>query len=91
VTTENDADKLAGDSYLFTVRLWSEDLGSGQIERRGRVQHVASGESRYFRDWQTFEAFIEGLIPAIRGSDQAGVDIRHGQAPGGQDSIDKPT
>jgi hypothetical protein len=43
---------MAGDeefqqSHLFTVRVW-----------RGKVQHVASGEARYFRDWSTLVAFL---------------------------------
>ena len=38
-------------SHLFTVRVWLEDLGEGQTEWRGKIQHVLSGEARYFRDW----------------------------------------
>lgn len=45
-------------SQLFTVRLWIEDLGDGQREWRGQVQHVASGETRYFREWSPLEAFL---------------------------------
>jgi hypothetical protein len=33
------------------VRMWLEPLGDGQTEWRGKVQHVPSGESRYFREW----------------------------------------
>lgn len=52
-------------SHLFMVRLWPEDLGSGRTDWRGKVQHVNSGETRYFRDWPTLEAFIEGLLPSM--------------------------
>jgi len=45
------------DSQLFTVRVWLEELGNGQTEWRGKVQHVTSGEVRYFRDWSTLVAF----------------------------------
>jgi hypothetical protein len=38
-------------SHLFTVRVWLEDLGEDQTEWRGKIQHVLSGEVRYFRDW----------------------------------------
>ncbi len=38
-------------SHLFTVRVWQEELGNGQTEWRGKVQHVHSGEVRYFREW----------------------------------------
>jgi hypothetical protein len=45
-------------SELFTVRLWREQLND-HWEWRGKVQHVLSGETRYFRDWQTLLAFIQ--------------------------------
>jgi hypothetical protein len=45
-------------SHLFTVRLWVEEPGNGQTEWRGQVQHVMSGEKRYFRDWSTLIAFL---------------------------------
>ncbi len=38
-------------AQLFTLRMWREDLGEGRSEWRGKVQHVTSGEARYFRDW----------------------------------------
>ena len=46
-------------SELFTVRLWREDRGEGRVEWRGKVQHVLSGETRYFRDWQVLLAFLQ--------------------------------
>ena len=46
-------------SELFTVRLWREDQGEGRVEWRGKVQHVLSGETRYFRDWQVLLAFLQ--------------------------------
>jgi hypothetical protein len=58
----DDADHGAQKSHVFMLRLWPEDLGSGQTDWRGKVQHVNSGEVRYFRDWQTMEAFVEGLL-----------------------------
>lgn len=45
-------------SQLFTVRMWREDLGNGRSEWRGQVQHVLSGETCYFRDWETAEMFM---------------------------------
>lgn len=44
-------------SHLFMVRLWNEELGN-RSEWRGRVQHVTSGETRYFRDWAELIAFL---------------------------------
>ena len=46
-------------SELFTVRLWHEDQGEGRVAWRGKVQHVLSGEMRYFRDWQVLLAFLQ--------------------------------
>jgi hypothetical protein len=60
---KNEADwPEAHSSHLFTLRLWPENMGSGQTDWRGKVQHVNSGEARYFRDWPALEAFVEGLI-----------------------------
>ena len=50
-------------TQLFTVRLWQEPLGNGQSEWRGKVQHVASGEVRYFRTWSVLRAFLEAPVP----------------------------
>ena len=49
-------------SHLFTVRLWLEDLGDGRTEWRGQVQHVLSGEARYFRDWPTVIALLQAML-----------------------------
>ena len=46
-------------TQLFTVRLWQESVGNGQSEWRGKVQHVTSGEARYFRTWSVLRAFLE--------------------------------
>jgi hypothetical protein len=35
-------------SQLFTLRLWKEELGDGQVEVRCQAQHVLSGETRSF-------------------------------------------
>ena len=51
-------------SHLFTVRLWRKELGDGQTELRGKVQHVSSGEVRYFRDWPALIAFLLALLSA---------------------------
>ena len=42
---------------LFAIRLWRE--GTGEDEQwHGHLEHVASGQSRYFHDWDTF---VNGL------------------------------
>jgi hypothetical protein len=45
-------------SHLFVIRIWEENLGNDQVECRGQVQDVLSGESRYFRDWPTLISFF---------------------------------
>jgi len=49
-------------SQLFTVRVWAEDLGDGQQEWRGQVQHVISGETRYFREWSMLIAWLQAML-----------------------------
>ena len=48
-------------SQLFMVRVWSEDLGGGQLDWRGKVQHMISGETRFFCGWSALEEFLEEL------------------------------
>jgi hypothetical protein len=49
-------------SHLFTVRLWAEDIGEDQAEWRGKVQHVISGDTRYFRDWNNLIALLQMMV-----------------------------
>jgi quinol monooxygenase YgiN len=49
-------------SYLFTVRLWYEDLGQGQGEWRGKGEYVASKEACYFRGWSRLIAFFQEVL-----------------------------
>lgn len=39
------------DSHLFTVRVWLEPAEDDGSEWRGKLQHIPSGEVRYFRGW----------------------------------------
>ena len=48
----------------FMLRMWLEDLGEGRVEWRGKVQHVASGEVRYFRDWPALIACLQEMLSA---------------------------
>ncbi len=49
-------------SHLFTLRLWREEVATGQSEWRGKVQQVSNGEAYYFREW---EALISLLIQML--------------------------
>ena len=60
-------------SQLFTLRVWREDMGSGCWETRGRLRHVLTGETYYFRDWATLTRLVEsyaqaGQTPSAAGS-----------------------
>jgi hypothetical protein len=46
------------------VRLWPEELGNGQVEWRGSVQHVTSGQQRYFREWPALVAAVQEMLAA---------------------------
>ena len=57
-------------SCLFTVRLWVEEFDR-QLEWRGQIQLVSSGETHYFRDWQTLVAHLTRMLPALKPSDES--------------------
>ena len=67
-------DQSTQNSFLFMLRLWPENPGGGQTDWRGSLQHVNSGELRYFRDWPTLQAFVDGLLrridPQVSGVEQ---------------------
>jgi hypothetical protein len=71
-------------SHLFMVRLWLEPLGGGQVEWRGKVQHVRSGEARYFRGWPVLQAFLERWLQPFDGAGDAAVqEWQSAKGPGG--------
>ena len=69
-------------SHLFTLRVWDEETGEGQVEWRGKLQDVMSGETRAFRDWPTLIALITRMLP------HGHVSPGHAQPPG--DPIEGP-
>ncbi|MCX6032872.1 MAG: hypothetical protein NT169_26750 [Chloroflexi bacterium] len=56
-----DMDAPSPRSHLFTVRLWLEEFADGGSEWRGKVQHVLSGETRYFRNWHALRVFLQEM------------------------------
>lgn len=62
MAARNGPEIPAQSSQLFTLRMWLEELGEGQTALRGKVQHVTSGEVRYFHDWTTLETFLECIL-----------------------------
>jgi hypothetical protein len=61
--TTSKQDESYQPSHLFSMRLWPEEMDDGQIEWRGQVQHVLSGETHYFRDWSTLVGHLLTLLP----------------------------
>ena len=60
-------------SQLFTLRIWSELLNDDLVEWRGRVEHVPSGETFYFRDWSTLVTLLLTMLSkAEENGDSAG-------------------
>jgi hypothetical protein len=54
-------------SQLFMVRMWPEPLDGGQVEWRGEVNHVATGERYPFRDWARLSVCMERMLqPGFR-------------------------
>jgi hypothetical protein len=70
-------EQVHGETHLFTLRLWREDLGAEQSEWRGKIVHVRSGETRYVRDWATLLAFIQARLGGPQG------DADRGESAGG--------
>ena len=69
-----DAGRQQNQSHLFTVRLWIENLGDGRAEWRGQLQHVLSGETRYFREWPTVLTLLRAMLPPAE-ADSAAVAL----------------
>jgi hypothetical protein len=49
-------------SHFFTLRLWRVEADNGRAAWRGKLQHVLSGESRYFQDWPALVACLRVLL-----------------------------
>jgi hypothetical protein len=55
-------------SHLFTVRVWQEVIDEEDCEWRGKIFHVESNQTRYFRDWA---ALIPVLLSMMREAGQS--------------------
>ncbi len=52
------ADPPLRDEHLFVVRVWREAGASGPGAWRGSVEHIDSGQRKYFADLDDLRAFI---------------------------------
>lgn len=50
-------------THSFLVRIWCEDLGRGEREWRGRIQHLRSGEVRHVHGLPALFAALAELLP----------------------------
>jgi hypothetical protein len=51
-------------SRLFTLRMWQDETGDGQLEWRGKVQALPEGEVYYFRSWAGLIEHLEVMLEA---------------------------
>ena len=71
-------------SHLFIMRIWSEELGDGQQEWRGKVQLSPTGTVQYFRGLRSLSALVESMLAqaGTAAEPAAGVESRVADAPG---------
>lgn len=61
-----DQDERPYHRHLFTVRLWREELSTGQVEWWGQVQYASDGDRQAFRDWPDLVAFLVAKVEEIK-------------------------
>ncbi len=61
----SDQSSAHSHTSLFTVRLWTEEMGSAGNELRGEVRHVLGGGVRYFQDWSTLVTFLTETVQEL--------------------------
>jgi len=81
-----DLNEQHGQSNLFLVRMWTEQLDEERSEWRGKVQHVTSGEVHYFRDWPALIAALTGKAPGSSDG-LSGEEVPDGTLTGGSEQI----
>jgi hypothetical protein len=55
---------------LFTVRLWREQLNETHTEWRGKIQHIGSGETRYFRSLDNMMEFMSNTLSNFKNDEK---------------------
>jgi hypothetical protein len=61
-------------THLFVLRLWLEDLGGGQQEWRGHIQHVRNREMQYFRDLKLLLEFVQAQLQNAQDDDSRKIE-----------------
>jgi len=57
-----DGTGLTRSTYSFSLRIWPEEVAPGQVEWRGRLQHLQSGEVRHVRGLEALVAVLGELL-----------------------------
>lgn len=52
-------------TYFFGIRLWLAETASDEMEWRGQLLCVTTGETRYFRDWQKLITHLRELLQQV--------------------------
>ncbi len=55
---------------LFTIRLWREQLNETHTEWRGKIQHIGSGETRYFRSLDNMMEFMSNTLSNFKNDEK---------------------
>jgi hypothetical protein len=66
-------------SHLFTVRVWEEEVASGQTEWRGKAQLMTSGEVRYFRHLAALVPLLVTMLSELEPWPEATQETRSGE------------
>lgn len=69
------------DSHLFMVRVWLQTSTNGEMEWYGKIQHVLTGNVRYFRDWATFVAFMQQTLSETPSNEKSDTLFTNGGHP----------
>ena len=57
-------DKPPYGSHLFMLRVWMDESKAAPRRWHAKVQHVPSGETRYFREWAALRNFLSASLAA---------------------------
>jgi hypothetical protein len=52
------------DTHVFIVRIWREprEIEEAQAEWRGVVEHIPTGQRRYFKDMDEIKHFVQPYL-----------------------------
>ena len=53
---------LIPQTQMFTLRIWVTNQKDADIEWRGRIQHVQSGDVQHCHNWGAFIAYVEEIL-----------------------------